>query len=113
MDSLKNGSNRHNGLHRTAGRSWKSVERQSEDGFSTVEMAVRDIRNGRMVIVVDDPGRENEGDLVCAAEKATPEIINFMAIHGRGLICLPIVGDRLDQLGIDQMVLNPNEARDA
>ena len=81
--------------------------------FASVEEAVQDIRDGRMIIVVDDPQRENEGDLVCAAEKATPEIVNFMARFGRGLICVPIVGSRLDALGIDQMVANPREARDA
>jgi 3,4-dihydroxy 2-butanone 4-phosphate synthase/GTP cyclohydrolase II len=84
-----------------------------KNDFSSIEIAVNEIRNGRMVIVVDDPGRENEGDLVCAAEKVTPEIVNFMAKHGRGLICLPLVGSRLDELGIDQMVANPQEARDA
>ena len=62
------------------------------------------IRAGRMVIVVDDEGRENEGDLTIAAEKVTPEVINFMATHGRGLICLPMTGERLDQLQIPQMV---------
>lgn len=81
--------------------------------FASVVDAVNEIRNGRMVIVVDDPGRENEGDLICAAEKVTPEIVNFMAKHGRGLICMPIIGSRLDGLGIDQMVANPQEARDA
>ncbi len=85
----------------------------NKNEFASVEQAVNDIKNGRMVIVVDDPERENEGDLVCAAEKATPEIINFMAKFGRGLICLPVVGSRLDELGIDQMVANPHEARDA
>jgi 3,4-dihydroxy 2-butanone 4-phosphate synthase/GTP cyclohydrolase II len=78
-----------------------------------VEEAIRAIRNGKMLIVVDDPKRENEGDLVCAAEKVTPEMVNFMAKYGRGLICVPIVGSRLDELGIDQMVANPREARDA
>jgi len=81
--------------------------------LATVPEAVEDIRQGRMVIVVDDPGRENEGDLVCAAEKVTPEIINFMAKFGRGLICLPIIGNRLDELGIEQMVTNPEESHDA
>jgi 3,4-dihydroxy 2-butanone 4-phosphate synthase/GTP cyclohydrolase II len=66
-----------------------------------------------MVIVVDDPARENEGDLVCAASKATPAAINFMAMYGRGLICLPIVGKRLDDLRITPMVENNEELRDA
>jgi len=72
--------------------------------FAPVEVAVDAIRAGEMVIVVDDEDRENEGDLTIAAEKATPEIINFMAKHGRGLICLPMPGDRLDQLDIPLMV---------
>ncbi len=66
--------------------------------LSKIEDAVADIRDGKMVIIVDDEDRENEGDLVCAAEKITPEIINFMAVHGRGLICLPMTEDRCDAL---------------
>lgn len=66
--------------------------------LSTIEEAVEDIRNGKMIIIVDDEDRENEGDLVCAAEKVTPEIINFMAIHGRGLVCLPLTEERCDYL---------------
>jgi 3,4-dihydroxy 2-butanone 4-phosphate synthase / GTP cyclohydrolase II len=66
--------------------------------LATIEEAVEEIRDGRMIIIVDDEDRENEGDLVCAAEKVTPEIINFMAIHGRGLICLPLTEDRCDEL---------------
>jgi 3,4-dihydroxy 2-butanone 4-phosphate synthase/GTP cyclohydrolase II len=72
--------------------------------FSPIEEAVEEIRNGRIVIVVDDADRENEGDLIMAAEKVTPEAINFMATHGRGLICMPCAGWRLDQLGIPLMV---------
>ncbi len=75
-----------------------------EEVFATVEEAVEEIRQGRMLIVVDDEDRENEGDLVMAAEKVTPEAINFMATHARGLICLPIVGERLDELEIPLMV---------
>lgn len=75
-----------------------------EPKFSTIEEAVEDIRAGRMVIVVDDEDRENEGDLVIAASKATPEMINFMAKYARGLICVPMKGERLDQLGIGPMV---------
>ncbi|HTK38719.1 MAG TPA: 3,4-dihydroxy-2-butanone-4-phosphate synthase [Pyrinomonadaceae bacterium] len=63
-----------------------------------IEEAARDIRDGKMIIIVDDEDRENEGDLVCAAEKITPEIISFMAIHGRGLICMPLTEERCDQL---------------
>jgi 3,4-dihydroxy 2-butanone 4-phosphate synthase/GTP cyclohydrolase II len=75
-----------------------------EEGFATVEEAVAEIAAGRMVIVVDDEDRENEGDLTCAAEKITPEIVNFMAIHGRGLICVPLTGERLEELGLPLMV---------
>ena len=70
----------------------------------TVEEAVEDIRQGKFVILVDDEDRENEGDLAVAAEFATPEAISFMANYGRGLICMPIIGERLDSLGIDLMV---------
>ncbi len=66
--------------------------------LATIDEAVEEIRNGRMVIIVDDEDRENEGDLVCAAELVTPEIISFMAIHGRGLICLPLTEERCDEL---------------
>lgn len=66
--------------------------------FATIDEAAADIRDGKMIIIVDDEDRENEGDLVCAAEKVTPEIINFMAVHGRGLICMPITEDRADEL---------------
>ena len=72
--------------------------------FSTIEEAIEDIKNGRMLILVDDEDRENEGDVIVAAEKATPEVINFMATHARGLICVPIIGERLDKLGIQPMV---------
>jgi len=73
-------------------------------GFARIEDAIRAIRAGQMVIVVDDEDRENEGDLTMAAEKITPAAINFMATHGRGLICLPIVSERLDELKIPAMV---------
>ena len=72
--------------------------------FAAVEDAVAAIRRGEMVIVVDDEDRENEGDLTMAAEKVTPAAINFMAKHGRGLICLPMTGERLDELEIPLMV---------
>ncbi len=74
--------------------------------LATIDEAVEDIRNGRMIIVVDDEDRENEGDLVCAAEKVTPEIINFMALHGRGLICLPMTEERCDQLQLPPQTSN-------
>jgi 3,4-dihydroxy 2-butanone 4-phosphate synthase/GTP cyclohydrolase II len=72
--------------------------------FASIPDAIEDIRQGRMVVVVDDEDRENEGDLTIAAEKVTPEIINFMARYGRGLICLPMTGERLDELRIPLMV---------
>ncbi len=71
--------------------------------FDSVEDAIADIREGRMVIVADDEDRENEGDLVCAAEAATPEVVNFMARHGRGLICVALTPQRLDALGLPLM----------
>ena len=71
--------------------------------FSTIEQAIEDIRAGRMVVVCDAEDRENEGDLTLAAQFATPEAINFMAKHGRGLICLALTPDRCDQLGLDLM----------
>ncbi|MEJ2078087.1 MAG: 3,4-dihydroxy-2-butanone-4-phosphate synthase, partial [Acidobacteriota bacterium] len=74
--------------------------------FSSVEAAIEDIRAGKMVIVIDEEDRENEGDLTMAAEKITPEAVNFMATHGRGLICLPMTGSRLDELQIPSMVSN-------
>lgn len=72
--------------------------------FNTIEEVIEDIRNGKMIIITDDESRENEGDLVMAAEKVTPESINFMAKHGGGLICMPIIGNRLKELDIGQMV---------
>lgn len=72
--------------------------------FAKIEEAIKDIKTGKMVIVVDDEDRENEGDLVMAAEKVTPEAINFMTKYGRGLICMPCIGERLDELRIPAMV---------
>jgi 3,4-dihydroxy 2-butanone 4-phosphate synthase / GTP cyclohydrolase II len=72
--------------------------------LATIEEAVAEIRDGRMIIIVDDEDRENEGDLVCAAEKVTPEIINFMARYARGLICLPLTEDRCDELHLTTQV---------
>ena len=72
--------------------------------LATIDSALEDIKSGLPVIVVDDADRENEGDLVVAAEKVTPQIINFMAKHGRGLICAPMAGERLDELEIPAMV---------
>ncbi|MDD9928230.1 MAG: 3,4-dihydroxy-2-butanone-4-phosphate synthase, partial [Rhodospirillaceae bacterium] len=67
---------------------------------SSAEELIEDARNGKMFVLVDDEDRENEGDLVIPAQMATPEIINFMAMHGRGLICLAMTKDRIDQLGL-------------
>jgi 3,4-dihydroxy 2-butanone 4-phosphate synthase/GTP cyclohydrolase II len=78
--------------------------------FTSIEEAVAELRAGRMIIILDDEDRENEGDLACAAELVTPEIVNFMATHGRGLICLPMSPDRLDELQIPLMV-EKNTAR--
>jgi 3,4-dihydroxy 2-butanone 4-phosphate synthase/GTP cyclohydrolase II len=72
--------------------------------FATIEQAAADIREGRMIIIVDDEDRENEGDLVCAAEKVTPEIINFMATYARGLICMPLTEERCDELHLTMQV---------
>lgn len=74
--------------------------------LATIEEAVEDLRGGRMVIIVDDEDRENEGDLVCAAEMVTPEIVNFMAKYGRGLICLPMTEERCDELHLTMQVVD-------
>src|SRR5437762_10940522 len=76
-----------------------------ESPFCSIETAIEEIRAGRMIVLVDDEDRENEGDLMFAAEKVTPEAINFMAKHGRGLICLAMTEDRLDYLRIGPMTL--------
>src|SRR6188474_3381490 len=73
--------------------------------FDSIESVIADLRKGKLVIVVDDADRENEGDLIMAAEKVSPEAINFMAKFGRGLICVPTTSERLKQLGIEQMVV--------
>ena len=77
--------------------------------FDAIDDVLSDIAKGRMVIVTDDADRENEGDLVMAAEKVTPEAVNFMATHGRGLICVPISNERADQLGLQRMVAQNRE----
>lgn len=76
----------------------------SEIKLNTIDEAIEEIKNGKVIIVVDDEDRENEGDFVCAAECITPEIVNFMATHGRGLICAPLIEDRCEELGLDLMV---------
>ena len=72
--------------------------------LDSIEEAIEAIRNGEVIIVVDDEDRENEGDFICAAEKITPQIVNFMATHGRGLICTPLIDERCDELGLELMV---------
>jgi 3,4-dihydroxy 2-butanone 4-phosphate synthase/GTP cyclohydrolase II len=78
--------------------------------FDSIEDVLNDIRAGKLVIVTDDADRENEGDLVMAAEKVTPAAVNFMAMHGRGLICAPITDERAEQLGLQRMVLENRES---
>ncbi len=89
------------GQHEQAGYPNPSHDRSD---FADIETALRELRAGRMVVVIDDEDRENEGDLTMAAELVTPEAINFMATHGRGLICLAMTGERLDELGLAPMV---------
>jgi 3,4-dihydroxy 2-butanone 4-phosphate synthase / GTP cyclohydrolase II len=72
--------------------------------IDSIEDAIHEIKHGRVIIVVDDEDRENEGDFICAAESITPEIVNFMATHGRGLICAPLMEDRCEELGLELMV---------
>ena len=74
--------------------------------LNSIEEAIEDIRQGKMIIVVDDENRENEGDFIAAADKVTPEVINFMATHGRGLICVPLTEERCDELDLKNMVDN-------
>jgi 3,4-dihydroxy 2-butanone 4-phosphate synthase/GTP cyclohydrolase II len=80
-----------------------------KNAFDSIESVIADVRKGRVVVVVDDADRENEGDLIMAAECVTPAAINFMARHGRGLICVPTTYERLKQLGIEQMVAQNTE----
>jgi len=82
------------------------TEHKSKTKLNSIEDAINDIRLGKVVVVVDDENRENEGDFIAAAEKVTPEMINFMALHGRGLICAPLTETRCDELGLNMMVQN-------
>ena len=82
-----------------------------EDVFASVEQALDEIRAGRMVIVVDDADRENEGDLIIAAEKITPEALAFMVRHTSGVVCMPVVGERLDELNIPMMVADSTDSQ--
>ena len=74
--------------------------------FDSIDDALADLKAGRSIVVVDDENRENEGDLICAAQFATPDMINFMAVEARGLICLAMMGDRLDELELPLMVIS-------
>src|SRR6266702_6240028 len=84
--------------------SGQSRTEDDEFEFASIQTAIRELKGGRMIVVVDDEDRENEGDLTMAAEMITPEAINFMAVHGRGLICLAMTGERIDELELAQMV---------
>ena len=79
---------------------------EKEFQFNTIEEAIADIKAGKMVLVTDDPDRENEGDLIMAADFVTPDAINFMATHAKGLICAPCDGEILDRLQLEPMVAN-------
>src|SRR5438046_5947896 len=98
--------NQHNGTKPEKNHSDNLSHGDSFGKFDTIEEAVEDIRNGKLVIVVDDEDRENEGDFITAARNATPEVINFMSKHGRGLICAPITQQRADELQLELMVNN-------
>src|SRR5215831_12490572 len=86
------------------GRESKEAMKKEQFVFSSIEAAMRELRAGRMIVIVDDEDRENEGDLMMAAELVTPEAVNFMATHGRGLICLAMTGEKLDELNLPPMV---------
>jgi 3,4-dihydroxy-2-butanone 4-phosphate synthase len=79
--------------------------------FHEIEEALQDIQNGKIIIVVDDKNRENEGDFIVAAEKITPEIVNFLITHGRGLVCVSLTEEKCDQLKLQMMVKNNTDPR--
>jgi 3,4-dihydroxy 2-butanone 4-phosphate synthase/GTP cyclohydrolase II len=79
-------------------------EMTANNRLNSINEAIEDIREGRIVIVVDDEDRENEGDFICSAELVTPEIVNFMAKEGRGLICVPLPEERCNELDLEMMV---------
>ncbi|HEY8903345.1 MAG TPA: 3,4-dihydroxy-2-butanone-4-phosphate synthase, partial [Chthoniobacterales bacterium] len=87
----------------------KPTKRTARPQFDAIADVIKDIRAGKMVIVTDDADRENEGDLVMAAAKATPAAVNFMARFGRGLICAPVTEERASQLGLQRMVAHNRE----
>lgn len=100
----------HNDSNKTKETKAKEAENKiSESVFDSIEDAIEDIKQGKLVIVVDDEDRENEGDFITAARNATPEVINFMSKYGRGLICAPVIEDRCEELQLDLMV-NDNTA---
>ncbi|TPN83416.1 3,4-dihydroxy-2-butanone-4-phosphate synthase [Aquimarina algicola] len=86
--------------------SQQTTETKQKIKLNTIQEAINDIREGKVIIVVDDEDRENEGDFIAAAESVTPEMINFMAKHGRGLICAPLTEDRCEELSLEMMVQN-------
>ena len=90
----------------------KSKSKMSDIQLNTIAEAIEDLKNGKIIIVVDDEDRENEGDFLSAAELTTPEIINFMTIHGRGLICTPLPEKRCDELGLDIMVTRSSDPKE-
>jgi len=92
-------------VSRVPGRDERSPVAQAEK-FAEIEKSLRELQSGRMIVIADDEDRENEGDLVIAAEMVTPEVINFMATYARGLICLAMTGERLDQLELPPMVVH-------
>ncbi|HHX50459.1 MAG TPA: bifunctional 3,4-dihydroxy-2-butanone-4-phosphate synthase/GTP cyclohydrolase II, partial [Clostridia bacterium] len=85
-------------------------DKGSNADFNSIEEAIEDIQRGKMVVVVDDPHRENEGDLVMAADKVTPEAINFMTQYGRGLVCVPLNGERVEKLDLQPMVVHNTDS---
>ncbi|GAG17331.1 unnamed protein product, partial [marine sediment metagenome] len=82
----------------------EAVEKTVSEALNSIEEAIEGFKKGKMLIIVDDEDRENEGDFVCAAEKTTPEVINFMSKYGRGIICLALTNERTDELGLNLMV---------
>lgn len=83
----------------------------SNQNFYKIEEAIQDIQNGKIIIVVDDQSRENEGDFIVAAEKITPKIVNFLITHGRGLVCVSLTEEKCDQLELQMMVKNNTDPR--
>ncbi|HXW97240.1 MAG TPA: 3,4-dihydroxy-2-butanone-4-phosphate synthase, partial [Gemmatimonadales bacterium] len=79
--------------------------------FGTIEQAIEDLQNGKPIIVADDEDRENEGDLICAAELVTPELVNFMITHARGWVCLALTPERCEQLGLQQMQVQNTDSQ--